>query len=203
MYFWRYELTTVPHSDWERVEVWIDAENGIARWVVSDYHYRELWYKVAGDLSMLYVRFFMNFHTPIPIVESAEAELLSGIFGQDTRKLARIVTSGKASEVAKQLRSFETPEESMRELHPASWIQSYGLPDMAADFCSKLGWTHWRYPHGLDKPEQYVGRPAATAEDQPRPPRQNQQYCGQCGSMLAVAVKFCTNCGKTIAQNGL
>ena len=203
MYFWRYELTTVPHSDWERVEVWIDAENGIARWVVSDYHYRELWYKVAGDLPTLYVRFFMNFHTPIPIVKSSEAELLSGIFGQEARRLARIVTSGKASEVVEQLRSFETPEESMRDAHPADWIQSYGLPGMAADFCSKLDWTYWRYPHGLDKPEQYVGRPAATAEDQPKivvgTPIQNRSYCGQCGTTLAVGVKFCTTCGAKIA----
>jgi hypothetical protein len=167
MYFWRYEITTVPHSDWERVEVWVDAENGAARWVVSDYHYRELWYKVEGNLPLLYVRFFMNFHTPIPIVDSGETELLSAIFGQMARKLAVIATRGKASEVVEQLRSFETVDESKRDAHPADWIQSYGLPSMAAEFCSKLDWTYWRYPHGVDKPEDYVGKPAAAIEDQP------------------------------------
>ena len=46
MYFWRYELAKVPHSDWERIELWFDSENGRLKWVVSDYHYRELWYEV-------------------------------------------------------------------------------------------------------------------------------------------------------------
>ena len=200
MYFWRYELTTVPHSDWERVEVWIDAENGAVRWIVSDYHYRELWYKVEGNLPLIYVRFFMNFHTPIPIVDSDEAGLISGIFAQEARRLVRIATSGKASEVVEQLRSFEASDEAKQDVHSASWIQSYGLPRMAAEFCSKLDWTYWRYPHGLDKPERYVESPAATVEDQPKirvgSHEPDQSFCGQCGTTLAAGAKFCTNCGK-------
>jgi len=50
MYFWHYEITTVPHADWERVEVWVDAENGTPKWVVSDYHYRELWYSIEKEI---------------------------------------------------------------------------------------------------------------------------------------------------------
>ncbi len=203
MYFWRYELTTIPHSDWERVEVWIDAENGKPRWVVSDYHYRELWYKVAGDLPLLYVRFFLNFHTPIPIVESAEAQLLSTVFGQEARRLAAIAASGKASEVVEQLRSLETHDESGRDTHPASWIQRYGLPGMAAEFCSKLNWTYWRYPHGVDKPEDYVGRPAATTEDQPKTlpgarALPTRTRCSKCGNEASSEQKFCTSCGANL-----
>jgi hypothetical protein len=30
MYFWRFELTAIPHPDWERIEVWADARTGDA-----------------------------------------------------------------------------------------------------------------------------------------------------------------------------
>jgi hypothetical protein len=60
---------------------------------------------------------------------------------------------------------------SWATLHSADWILLYGLPNLAAKFCSQLPWTYWRYPHGLEKVETYLQKPAVTLEDQPIPTR--------------------------------
>ena len=168
MYFWRYEVAKIPHSDWERVEVWVDAEKGTTRWIVSDYHYRELWYKVKGDLPILYVTFFINFHTPVPVVNLAEIESILQVFNQTTRNLTKTVVTGKASEIVQYLQAhLETLSKLWTDLHPMDWIRDYGLPSIAAKFCSQLPWTYWRYPHGLEKGERYLESSAARLEDQP------------------------------------
>jgi hypothetical protein len=170
MYFWRYEVAKVPHSDWERVEVWVDAEKGIPKWVVSDYHYRELWYRVEGDLLNLYVNFFLNFHTPIPVVDSAEADSISRLSNQKNADLIKTAITGKAPEIVEHLRDrFEPLPKRWTSLHPADWISGYGLQNVAAEFCSQLPWTCWRYPRGLEEPERYREAPAARPEDQPIP----------------------------------
>jgi hypothetical protein len=168
MYFWRYEVATIPHSDWERVEVWVDAENGTVKWVVSDYHYRELWYKVEGDFPVLYVKFFTNFHTPVPVVNSSEIESIFHVFSQTTRDLTKTAVTGKSSEIIEQLHArLESLSKLWTDLHPPDWIRSYGLPNVAASFCSKLPWTYWRYPNGLEEAERYLVKPATRVEDQP------------------------------------
>lgn len=168
MYFWRYEVAKIPHSDWERVEVWVNAETGAAKWVVSDYHYRELWYKVKDPLSKLYVNFLMNFHTPVPVVDQAEVEFLSNVFSETKRNLIKMVATGKALEITESLRArLEKLSKIWVDLHPTEWIQKYGLSGFAAGFCSRLPWTYWRYPHGLERAELYQENPAAQPNDQP------------------------------------
>jgi hypothetical protein len=168
MYFWRYEVAKIPHSDWERVEVWVNAETGVAKWVVSDYHYRELWYKVKGTLSRLYVNFLMNFHTPVPVVDQAEVESLSHIFSKTNKSLMKMAATGKALEIAENLRvHLEKLSKIWADVHPKKWIQKYGLTGFAADFCSRLPWTYWRYPHGLERAEEYREKPATQPNDQP------------------------------------
>jgi len=168
MYFWRFEVTTVPHRDWERVEVWVDAETGKARWVVSDYHYRELWYKVQGDLPFFYVRFFINFHTPVPVIDPAQFRSISETLSQKTGKLLELATTGKASGIIEGLRgSLQDFSKVLAELHPPDWINKYGLPSVGVGFCSSLPWTYWRYPHGLEKADRYLKEPAASVEDEP------------------------------------
>lgn len=166
MYFWRYEIAKVPHPDWERVEVWVDAEKGTIKWVVTDYHYRELWYKVEGDLSVLYINFFMNFHTPVPVANSAEAKAISRLFKQKTINLIKTAVLGEAPGIVKHL-SLQAIPERWTDLHAADWIRDYGLLGVAAAFCSKLAWTYWRYPYGLDKAHRYREEPASKIEDQP------------------------------------
>jgi len=166
MYYWRYEVAKVPHSDWERVELWIDAKKGDLKWVVSDYHYRELWYEVKNKLTSLYVSFFVNFHTPIPILESEEVTAFSTALNKQRKDLLKTVITGKSKEIADKIREI-IEKVSWRDLHPPDWISTFGLQNVAADFSSKLPWKFWRYPKGLEKPEIYLNLPAATPEDEP------------------------------------
>jgi hypothetical protein len=169
MYFWRFEVAKVPHSDWERVEVWVDAEKGDIKWIVTDYHYRELWYKVKGELSKLYIKFLINFHTPIPVFDSSEAESISYVFNLRMKELIKIVASGRSSEIIETIRAgVESSSEVWTKLHPLHWIQNYGLTGQAARFCSNLPWTYWRYPKGLEKPKIYLEEAAALLKDQPK-----------------------------------
>lgn len=166
MYYWRYELAKVPHSDWERVELWLDAENGNLRWVVSDYHYRELWYEVEGKLSSLYVSFFANFHTPIPILGNEEVAAISDVLNKQSKKLLSTVVTGKSQEIADSL-SRLLDKKLWVNLHSSKWVSGFGLQNVAAAFSSKLPWRFWRYPHGLEKPERYREQAAARPEDEP------------------------------------
>jgi len=167
MYFWHYEITTVPHADWERVEVWVDAENGTPKWVVSDYHYRELWYSIEKEIPALYVKFFINFHTPVPITDPAETEAISNMLNQKNLSLIKTSFTGKTLKPLETLRLKKT--EFWTQLHPPNWIIPYGLPNIAAKFLSQLPWTYWRYPHGLERAENYMRQPATTSEEQPKP----------------------------------
>ncbi len=162
IYFWRYELTLIPHSDWERIEVWVDAKTGKANWIVSDYHYRELWYKVEGDLMEkgLHVGILANFHTPIPFVSDNEIELFTRIFSQSKKDLLQILLSGKID-----LGEAKTPNSNLR--HPPTWIKTYGLKGLTADFCSNLNWFYWRYPWGIDNFNKYVTYPSTLVQEQP------------------------------------
>jgi hypothetical protein len=154
-----------PHADWERVEVWVDAENGTPKWVVSDYHYRELWYNVEKEIPLLYVKFFINFHTPVPVIDLTETESISNMFTQKNSSLLRTSITGKTLETFENLHPKET--KFWTDLHSTDWLVSYGLPNLAAKFCSQLPWTYWRYPHGLEQAENYLQKPAATPEEQP------------------------------------
>jgi len=54
MYVTAAELNKLWERDWERVEVWVRAdgpEAGRVEWVVSDFHYRELWMPYAALVS--------------------------------------------------------------------------------------------------------------------------------------------------------
>ena len=166
MYFWKYELAKVPHSDWERIELWFDAQKGVLKWVVSDYHYRELWYEVNDQLSALYVGFFLNFHTPIPILEDKEVDSFIQALKKDNGELFRSFITGKSKEIVENIEKLLT-KQFWQELHPSMWISNYGLQNIAANFCSKLPWRFWRYAYGLEEPERYLDMPAAVSNDEP------------------------------------
>jgi hypothetical protein len=166
MYFWKYELAMIPHPDWERVEIWVDAEKGTPEWVITDYHFRELWYKVSGILQVLYVRFFVNFHTPIPVVDSAEADAITSTFDLKRGKILKMFFSRKHSDILNNS-TLTLVKQDWSKLHPAEWIQQFGLPKIAANFCSNLNWTYWRYPLGIEEAKEYSHRPAAIPKEEP------------------------------------
>lgn len=166
MYYWKYELAKVPHPDWERIELWVDASNGTLKWVVSDYHYRELWYRVKGELDSLYVSFLLNFHTPIPIVDVEEVNLIKKALELSNRDLLKTSITGDSQKVTELINKFLTSD-FWKKLHPAHWISDFGLTNFAANFSSKLPWRYWRYEYGLEKPERYLKEPATQPEDNP------------------------------------
>ncbi|MFX1474683.1 MAG: hypothetical protein ACFFCO_04275 [Promethearchaeota archaeon] len=143
LFYWGLEWTLpVPHPDIERIELWVGARDGKLKWIVSDYHYRELWYKVKGlpgekesaksegspkakvkKKEKIYVYFTPIFHTPIPIVET----------GIEARRL--------------------TPEKvDSREGEIRKWVQD----PIVAVRINQLPWNKWRYPRGVKSPAYQI-----------------------------------------------
>jgi hypothetical protein len=92
---------------------------------------------------------------------------IAHIFTQKTRKLINLVATGKALEILNLIQVSLDTSQKWRELHPSDWIRRFGLPSAAAGFCSKLPWTYWRYPKGLEKPDHYQDEAASKPEEQP------------------------------------
>ncbi|MFX1475341.1 MAG: hypothetical protein ACFFCO_07690 [Promethearchaeota archaeon] len=70
VWFWKLEWTIpLPHEDWERADVWVNARTGNIEWVTSDYHWRELWYENSAKISGVapIVDFLFNWNTPEPL----------------------------------------------------------------------------------------------------------------------------------------
>ena len=101
------------------------------------------------------------------MVEKTEVESITKMFSHETRDLLKLAISGRSQKILKQLNIMDRMTRVWRELHAAKWIQEYGLPTLASEFCSKLSWTYWRYPHGLEKMQRYVESLASKIEDQP------------------------------------
>jgi hypothetical protein len=166
MYYWPMELTVVPHPDWERIEVWVDAYSGDVKWVVSDYHYRELWYRVEEDLrNRLTAGFLINFHTPIPLVKSEDVQAITHSVSKSAKGLMRMVLTGSSG--VKDV-PYEGTDMNWHEVHDPNWIKDFGLKGLAADFCSNLKWSYWRYPWGIDNINWYASHSAALSDEQPQ-----------------------------------
>jgi hypothetical protein len=130
MYYWPVEITVPPHDDWERIEVWIDATNRKIKWVVSDYHYRELWYKPPEDTNLenLKARIAGNFHTPVPLFDPREfSKMSSDDF--DFKKISE----------------KWPPADSLEKFVPKSDFRQVVL-----NFLEIYPWTYMRYLYGTE-----------------------------------------------------
>ena len=61
----------------------------------------------------------------------------------------------------------EKTEFDWNDVHNSDWIEPFGLVGPSADFCSKLKWTYWRYPWGIDNLDRYSTSPASLKNEQP------------------------------------
>ncbi|MCW3997951.1 MAG: hypothetical protein NWF10_05205 [Candidatus Bathyarchaeota archaeon] len=167
MYYWRYELTfPLPHYDWERVELWIDAKSGDLKWIVSDYHFKELWYKVKEELPDIYVKILSNWHTPIPVVDSNETKEYQRFFDTSTLKLLNYFFRGFfgkvryfLSEILRKIKEKikKTPKPMIQEVSPINpkktsyenWIRDFGQGDFA-EVLKRFPYEEIRYIRGVD-----------------------------------------------------
>ena len=157
MYYWAAEFTLPkPHDDWERVELWVDAKTGALKWVVSDYHYREVWYKIKDPLSKplpdLFVKIWPNFHTPIPIVNYDEASAYYSALSSSKRDLVKMIWRGFQMRLSREYRKQKTTalnSEKNRAEIIDKLIEEQG-PWVIAKVIDKLNCNQIRYIKGVE-----------------------------------------------------
>jgi hypothetical protein len=162
MYFWPIEMTIpLPHTDWERVEVWVNAKSGQVEWIATDYHYRELWYQVVGNVPRVFVDFDPNFHTPLPITFYDELDYIQKVIFYKLSVLSligsqlRYILKGKWYNLWAGI-SFEGRlRETYRQMHPEDFISRITGSKMLASRLASLHWRNWRYPQGADRKDIY------------------------------------------------
>jgi len=163
MFLWRGELTfkrslPIIHfpEDWERIDVWLDAKTGKVEWLVSDYHWRELWYKVEQSLRHIYTWVFPDFHTlrPINIAIEGKGEL---------RDLYRRGHPLFQEWISNAERYTSSHSRFLREKHSRKELGD--ISDIVWVTLSGLWWDKWRYPLGANS-ELYKNRqgPVASGE---------------------------------------
>ncbi|MFX1243736.1 MAG: hypothetical protein ACFE8F_02175 [Promethearchaeota archaeon] len=88
VWYWPLEITfPLPHSDWERADIWINARTGNIEWITSDYHWRELWYENSVKVREVnpIIDFLFNWNTPEPLTVKDGAQVhqpLAPYFGE-------------------------------------------------------------------------------------------------------------------------
>ncbi|MCW4031435.1 MAG: hypothetical protein NWE80_03630, partial [Candidatus Bathyarchaeota archaeon] len=163
---WRGELTLkkkgllpIIHfpEDWERVEVWLDARTGAVEWIVSDYHWRELWYKAEPNLRSIHLWIYPNFHTLLPLnIETQGKGVLKDLY----------------VEAHPLWHAFKSHLEKHAALHPDSWIarQMESRSSIVTGRLSKLWWDKWRYPLGANSNSYKNNEQPPTVGEQPSLP---------------------------------
>ncbi|MFX1539972.1 MAG: hypothetical protein ACFFBX_04260 [Promethearchaeota archaeon] len=82
VWYWPLEFTfPLPHDDWERADIWVNARTGKIEWITSDYHWRELWYQNAVKVSGVnpIIDFLFNWNTPEPLTVKDGAQVHQSI----------------------------------------------------------------------------------------------------------------------------
>lgn len=121
VWYWPLEITLpLPHDDWERADIWVNARTGKIEWISSDYHWRELWYQNAVKVSGVnpIIDFLFNWNTPEPLTVKDGAPI--------HKSIAPYFEEGKTvGEFADQLpwmfARFKHSTEHMHKLHSSFW----------------------------------------------------------------------------------
>jgi len=176
IYLWPGEFTLSSRAlyatDYERVELWVNAETGELEWVVSDYHWRELFYRVPpdGKEHRIIVDFNPNFHTPeiTPIhpedlLKYQSPKSLGEILMDSVRKITRRI---KEAFTITRFRLFPSEEKKIKKVFKSrvDFAEKFfidigsGLRRLCARFAADLPWSFWRYPLGVHSVEEDSGR---------------------------------------------
>jgi hypothetical protein len=177
---WRF-LTLAPaeihkfwEKDWERVEVWVRADEGEAagriEWVVTDIHYRELWFDYArltterqvsrqkerlesfmagGESEMVWVAELdmdLLFHTPfirgIFLARRKETGRIDGAMGRVVRSAWVRTSRDKFKDFRPMLDELDLERQDFLEDVPEHF-RNIALRQLIT-----LPWSYWRYPLG-------------------------------------------------------
>ncbi len=121
VWYWPLELTfPLPHDDWERADIWVNARTGKIEWITSDYHWRELWYQNAVKVSGVnpIIDFLYNWNTPEPLTVKDGAPIHQSI----TPYFEEGKTIGEfADQLPWMFARFKHSTEHMHKLHASFW----------------------------------------------------------------------------------
>jgi hypothetical protein len=128
-------------KDIERLDVWVDAKSGLIEWIVSDYHWRELWYRAEPTLANVSVWVLRNFHTLRPLnISIAGKGTLSDLYlkGQPLSKLWMDNLEKYKSSHSK----YFLKDNKNKKLGIGDRLLFSNLND--------LWWEKWRYKYGAN-----------------------------------------------------
>jgi hypothetical protein len=174
---WRYvtlapaELMKFWEKDWERLEIWVRADGdnrGRIEWIVTDWHYRELWYKYAaftGDSARsVHDRFLSrSVDTPEKLTWVVDLDMdlvfhcpvIRGVYLAEGNRLSVWRRALSILTVMMRRRHRENPEDYAQKLEEFEIQGGEFLDDIPEIFrmvtASRVlswPWTYWRYPHG-------------------------------------------------------
>ena len=175
---WRYvtlapaELLKFWEKDWERLEIWVRAEGdgrGRIEWIVTDFHYRELWFKYESFVS----KGAQEFHDAVlGQYVSSEGELtwivemdmslafhspvVKGVYIARGRRLSTLRRIWGILNVILRKRAQENPERYKPALEILEIEGSEFLDDVPEHFRTMVTrrllsfpWSYWRFPLGV------------------------------------------------------
>jgi len=132
-------LFHLKKDDWERIEIWVNAENGAVEWVVADYHWRELWYQANKKLNLICADIKQNFHTPIPVLIDFTQDHLEAT-QEEIKRWRNFENEQKKAHLNQGYNTFFNTIENNRGI----------LKKAVVSTLLQYPWSHIRYPRGLE-----------------------------------------------------
>jgi hypothetical protein len=221
MYFWPFEATPslkgFMHEDFERVEVWVNADTGKPEWSISDYHWRELWYKIPEldeDIA-IQASFNKNFHTPsVSVIRRSHLHEVKYAGESWIRSLELMFHYLRVSRELK--REMEVPPKVSKKRADVLKNFFVDLPPpvrlAAAGTMAGFAWNFFRFPQGVstvakvDGAEKYVYRekdykpPFIEKVVGGNPRAEPNDGLGAPASLDEKAPQLCPKCGKELPR---
>jgi hypothetical protein len=158
IYIWPYEATPslrgFIHEDIERIEIWVNAETAKPEWSVSDYHWREIWYRIPelDEDVAIQANFSKDFHTPsVSVIRRSHLQEVKYTSESWFQSLEALLHYWRVSrEITRQTQ--KPPKISKKR---AETLQNFfvdlplpvRLP--AATTMASFAWNFFRYPQGV------------------------------------------------------
>jgi hypothetical protein len=166
------ELMKFWEKDWERLEIWIRADGehrGRIEWIVTDWHYRELWFRYASltgrrakEVHSSMLKRYRESDDPMTWVVEIDMDLVfhspvvRDIYLAHGRRLSFGRRFISIVGVILGKRRMEDPEKHKRSLELLEIQGSEFLNDVPEHFrvtatrrLLALPWTYWRFPRGV------------------------------------------------------